>query len=97
IATRQVRFEFYGDNAPDGLKFARKFAEDLVMARAQARQDIEYHGRFRSALLPIIKEHEATCRAASSSFCGICSSPVATVLQTPMSFLDRAEDPFVGV
>ncbi|KAL8377052.1 hypothetical protein RB595_007946 [Gaeumannomyces hyphopodioides] len=97
MATRRVRFEFYCDGAPDSLKFTHEVPEDLVTTRAQAQQDVEYQGRFGSALVPIVKEHEATCRAASSPFCGICGSPVATVLQTPMSFLDKAEDPFVGV
>ncbi|KAL8367271.1 hypothetical protein RB599_010320 [Gaeumannomyces hyphopodioides] len=97
MATRRVRFEFYCDGAPDSLKFTHEVPEDLVTTRAQAQQDVEYQRRFGSALVPIMKEHEATCRAASSPFCGICGSPVATVLQTPMSFLNRAEDPFVGV
>ncbi|KAL8284678.1 hypothetical protein RB600_009212 [Gaeumannomyces tritici] len=97
MATCQVRFEFYCDNAPDGLKFTHEVPKDLMTARAQAQQDVEYQGRFRSALLDIMKEHEAACRAASSPFCGICGSPIATVLQTPMSWLHKASNPFVGV
>ena len=83
MATRRVQFEFYCDNP--------------LTTRAQAQQEIHYQNRFRNALLPIMKEHKNACIEASNASCGICGLPVATVIQTPMSWLYKEGDPFVGV
>ena len=97
MATRQVRFEFYCDNAPDGIKFVHDLPARLVPSRTEVRQDAECLDRFQAAMLPNMKQHEAACRAASSTSCGICGLPAVTVLQTLMSWVHKAGDPFVGV
>lgn len=53
--------------------------------------------QFVRAILPIINEHDAACRAASSSHCENCGSPSVKVLQTPMSWLHIRDRPFVNV
>jgi hypothetical protein len=50
-----------------------------------------------AAVRPILNEHEAARCAASKRFCENCGQPSAGVLQTPLSWLHHAEDPFVAV
>jgi hypothetical protein len=50
-----------------------------------------------SVLQPIMKEHEAICLATSNPRCGNCGSPTAQILQSPMSWLHKVDDPFVNV
>jgi hypothetical protein len=50
-----------------------------------------------NAIQSIMKEHKAAYLAALSRFCENCGSPTANVLQTPMSWLHKAEDPFVTI
>ncbi|KAH7119203.1 hypothetical protein EDB81DRAFT_806703 [Dactylonectria macrodidyma] len=97
MATCPVRFQFSCDNIPEGLNFTHEISKSLVRPLSHARQDDSYAYRFQRAVLPFLKEHEPVCRAASNPFCGICGSPIATVLQTPMSFLHKEGDPYVGV
>ncbi|KAM9876015.1 hypothetical protein VDGL01_09918 [Verticillium dahliae] len=96
MATRTVRFEFCCDGAVGSLNFSHEMAENLFRPPSQVRNDAEYAQRFQRAVLPIMKEHEAACRAACDPACGICESPSVGILQTPMSWLHK-EDPFVRV
>ncbi|KAH7110451.1 hypothetical protein EDB81DRAFT_927018 [Dactylonectria macrodidyma] len=98
MATCPVRFEFHCERAPAKLKYIHNIPRSLVTADAQAAQeDAGYINRFVDALRPIMKEHEAACRAASNTLCGNCGSPTVTVLQTPMSWVHIVEDPFVAI
>ncbi|KAF1811650.1 hypothetical protein P152DRAFT_47717 [Eremomyces bilateralis CBS 781.70] len=96
MATYPVRFEFHCDN--ETLEFIHNIPRHLITADAQAsREDAGYIDQFARSLRPIIKEHEPACRAASNPLCIICGSLMVTVLQTPMSWLHKVEDPFVVV
>ncbi|KAK3364012.1 hypothetical protein B0T25DRAFT_528970 [Lasiosphaeria hispida] len=81
--TRPIRFEFQREEGADGLKFIHNIPVGLVNPEALAAQMIR----------PILKEHEAACRAASKGICENCGQPSVGVLQTPMSWLHHAEDP----
>lgn len=97
MATRSARFHFVCDKAPQGLDFNHPVPESLVNPLSKVREESSFAERFRHAILPFIKEHEAACRAASNPFCVSCGSPITTVLQTPMSYLHKADDPHVAV
>ena len=99
MATRLVRFDFKCENAPDGtLTFTHNLPSSLVRPEAQALQgDPGYIQNFTKSLQPIMNQHEAACRAASSSQCHSCGSPTTKVLLTPMSWLHIVEDPFLHV
>lgn len=97
MTTCRVRFEFYCDHRLEGVQFIHDLPGDLVVSRAAAQQDPTYHERFREAMLPIVKKHETVCVAASSPACGVCALSAATVLLTPMSWLHKDGDPFIGV
>ena len=95
MATRPVRFVFYcGD---EELQYTHNLPSSLVSARGQTAQDAGYNNLFVRALEPIMKEHEASCLGMSNGLCGNCGSPRTSVLQTPMSWLHKADDPFVAV
>ena len=68
-----------------------------MAARVQMAQDAGYSNHFVKALQPIMKEHEVICLAISDAHCENCGSPRTTVLQTPMSWLHKVDDPFVVV
>ena len=96
MATCPVRFEFYCGE--EELKFIHNVPRSLVTVGAQAtRKEAGYGNLFINTLLPIIKEHEAACLTNSNAFCENCGSPRVTALQTPMSWLQNVEDPFVAV
>ncbi|KAH6984448.1 hypothetical protein BKA56DRAFT_654850 [Ilyonectria sp. MPI-CAGE-AT-0026] len=97
MATCPVRFQFSCDNVPEGLNFTHEIPKSLVRPLSHVQQDDSYNYRFQCAVLPFLKTHEPACRAASNPFCGICGSPIASVLQTPMSFLHNEGDPYIGV
>jgi hypothetical protein len=98
MATRPVRFEFHCELAREKLKYVHNIPARLVQPTAQAAQaDPEYVQAFVTALQPIMQEHEAACRAASSPKCQNCGSPTFKNLQTPMSMLQVVEDPFINV
>jgi len=92
MATCPVRIEFYCENALEDLKYIHNVPRSLTIPA-----DAGYTKRFTSVIGAIMKEHEDVCRAASSLFCGVCRSNSTGVLQTPMSWLQQVEDPFVGV
>ncbi|KAK3324913.1 hypothetical protein B0H66DRAFT_547017 [Apodospora peruviana] len=95
MATCPVRFEFHCDEAGEELKFLHNIPHSLVHEQNQAAQkEADYFSRVLAAIQPILKEHEADCRAASKPFCGNCGSPSAGILQTPISWLHNVKDPF---
>jgi hypothetical protein len=97
MTTRAVRFQFLCDKVAEGLNFSHPVPESLITPLSKARKESSFHDRFRRAILPFMKEHEAACRAASNPICGSCGSPITAVLQTPMSYLHKAGDPHVAV
>lgn len=97
MAIRPVRFEFYCEDDNGGLEYTHNLPSSLWATRAQlSEKDARYIEQFTNAVRPIMKEHEATCRAASNPFCKNCGSSAVRVMQTPMSFLHVVDDPFVG-
>jgi hypothetical protein len=98
METRPIRFEFHCEEGVDELKFIHNIPSSLVNPEAlTAQRDSEYGSLFLSAIQPILKEHEAACRAASKRFCENCGQFSVGVLQTPMSWLHNVDDPFVAV
>ena len=98
MATRPVRFGFSCENTTNKLTFIHNLPSHLIRIDAQAEQkNTPYVHRFQSAILPIMKAHEADCLRASDPQCGSCGSPTVKVLQTPMSWLHIVDDPFVAV
>lgn len=64
------------------LKFIHNLPRTLVTADAQvAQRDPAYVKSFASTLQPIMKEHEAACRARqmSNPLCGNCGSPAVNI------------------
>jgi hypothetical protein len=74
MATRTVRFQFVCDNVPEGLDFDHLMPESLIISLSKAREEFSFADRFHRAILPVMKEHEAACRAASNPFCRSCES-----------------------
>lgn len=52
---------------------------------------------FAQTVQPLVQQHEATCRAASSSWCENCERATVKTLITTMSWLHDILDPFVNV
>jgi hypothetical protein len=97
MATCPVRFDFYTE-LQGTLKHVHNIPRSLVTPNAQvAQSDPEYVKTFVASIQPIMKEHEAECRAASNTDCGSCGSPTVNVLLTPMSWLHIVDEPFVHV
>lgn len=67
------------------------------MSEAKTGQDSNYNKQFIESLKPILKQQESVCKSACDSVCGICGEPTKETLQTPMSWLHREENPFIGV
>jgi len=96
MASCSVRFEFYCGEAQE-LKYTHNLPRSLVSEAQAAGQNAGYNDLFVAAVLPFMKEHEAACRAASNLFCENCGLFTMNILQSPMSWLHMAEDPFVGI
>jgi hypothetical protein len=96
MATCPVRFTFYCGEKE--LNYIHNVPRNLVAVGAQAApKDAGYASLFVNTLKSIIKEHEAACLANSNVFCENCGSLRVTALQTPMSWLQIVEDPFVAI
>ena len=68
MATCPVRFEFNCENTSNKLIYIHNIPRSLVRLDAQvAQNEAGYVNRFQSAILPIMKEHEAACLALSRS------------------------------
>ena len=93
MATRPIRFQFLCDKVVEGLNFNHPVPESLVIPLSKIRQESSFADRFRHAVLPFMKEHEAACSPAFDPLCVSCGSPITTVLQTPMSYLHKVGDP----
>jgi MYND finger protein len=97
MATCPVRFDFMTDLRGQ-LKFIHNIPRSLVTPTAQASQsDPKYIEKFQIAIKPILLEHYPVCFAASDQKCRNCGSPTTIILQTPISYLHRLNDPFVNV
>src|SRR5438045_4158701 len=97
MATCPVRFEFQTE-LQGTLRYVHNVPRGLITPNAQgAQRDPEHIKNFVSTIQPIMKEHEVACLAASNPKCQCCGSPTFTVLQSPMSWLHKVDDPFVVV
>ncbi|KAH6962123.1 hypothetical protein BKA56DRAFT_598363 [Ilyonectria sp. MPI-CAGE-AT-0026] len=96
MASCSVCFEFYCSEAQE-LKYTHDLLHSLVSEAQATEQNAGYNNLFVAAVLPFIKEHEAACCAASNPFCENCGLFAMNILQSPISWLYRAEDLFVGI
>lgn len=101
MATCSVRFEFWFDRGSNKLEFIHDFPNSLITAcpgrSATAQSDGAYPDLFLHALRSITKTHEADCLAASNDYCGICGFPTEDILQIPLSWLHKPEDPYIAL
>jgi hypothetical protein len=95
MATCPVRFEFQCEK--EKFTATHNIPRSLVTADPSQSQNAQYVKTFMDTVQPILKEHEPAARAASSTKCGICGSPTAKILLTPMSWLHIVADPFINV
>ncbi|KAH8659426.1 hypothetical protein BGZ61DRAFT_433521 [Ilyonectria robusta] len=96
MACCSVRFEFYCGEVQE-LPYTHDLLRSLVSEAQAAGQNAGYNDLFVTAVQPFMKEHEAACRAALNPFCENCRSLAMNILQSLMSWLHVAEDPFVGI
>jgi hypothetical protein len=95
MAIRLVRFEFYCGE--EEFKYIYDILRSFVTAGVQAVQKARYKNVFVETIQLIIKKHETVCITKSKAFCENCGSAKTTVLQTPMFWLYKIDDPFVVV
>lgn len=98
MATRSVRFDFKCDGGSKKLQYTHKVPAALVRADAGALQtDPTYMQLFVQTIQPLVQQHEAACRGASSRQCENCGQPTVKTLMTPGSWLHNVADPFLNV
>ena len=95
METCPVRFDF-NTELKGKLKYVHNVPRSLVTPKV-AQPEPEYIKNFLDAMQPIMLEHDAECRAASSTKCTNCGSRSVKVLTTPMSWLHIVDEPFVNV
>lgn len=59
--------------------------------------DPQYFIAFMFVINSITSQHHRAALKASHSVRGICESPITKILKTPMSLLQEASDPSIGV
>jgi hypothetical protein len=93
-----VQVEFNCENTFNQLSYIHDLPRDLVPVDSMIiPKASEYAMLFERAVLPILKEHEVACQAASSPQCGVCSSAMEKILQTPISIIQDTGHPFLSV
>jgi len=97
MTTRPARIEFHCDN--ETLKFTHNIPAQLIQnASANPSQhDSQYMNTFVNTIKPIINQRYQAVYNASQALCCICEAPKTQVIVTPMSWLHRADDPFIYV
>jgi len=71
-----MSFQFKCEKGANELKFIHNIPIGLVNPEALAAQrDGKYGSLFLATIQPILKEHEAACRAASKGLCENCGQP----------------------
>lgn len=97
MAKTGVRFQFYCDIGEVQFTSVHEVPQQLVTSAGMAAQSAAYVDLFTQVVSLVLKDREQACRNASSAFCDNCGMPAAKILQSPMSWLQRVDDPFVGV
>lgn len=93
-----VRVEFSCENTSNAFSFIHNLPRSLVPVDSRViAGECEYAVLLERAVLPILNEHEAACRAASSPLCGVCGSTTTQILQTPISIIQDVDPPFLSV
>jgi hypothetical protein len=93
-----VRVEFNCENTFNLLSYVHDLPRSLVPVDSTVLpKDSEYAVLLERAVLPILKEHEVACQAASSPQCGVCGSATEQILQTPISIVQDIGHPFLSV
>jgi hypothetical protein len=95
---QRVRIQFFLGTADEELSFTHDIPSWLISEADTAHIDWSYTKQFLDSMTPILKQHESACKSAcGSAWHNLCGGPTKHVLQTPMSWLQRKTDPFVGV
>lgn len=98
MATRNVRFDFQCNGGDTKLEYTHSIPNELLRHDIWATQnDPAYTQLFARTIQPLVQQHEAACRAASSPQCENCERATVKTLMTPMSWLHDILDPFVNV
>ncbi|KAK4059583.1 hypothetical protein Purlil1_14338 [Purpureocillium lilacinum] len=97
MATVPVRFEFYCEGGTEQLTFVHDIPQELVRRSHLMRENGAYDDRFMAAVTPILKARAKACQDASSISCENCGSKATDILQHVLSWLNKVEDPFIGV
>lgn len=98
MATRNVRFDFQCDGGDTKLEYEHRIPSVLFRHDVEATQrDPSYIRLFTQTIQPLVQQHEAACRAASSPQCENCDRATVKTIMTPMSWLHDIIDPFVNV
>lgn len=98
MATRNVWFEFQCNGGDTELEYTHDIPGELLRQDVRVTQnDPAYMQLFAQTTHPIVLQHEAACRAASSPQCENCERATVKTLMTPMSWLHDILDPFVNV
>jgi hypothetical protein len=93
-----VRVEFNCENTFNQLSYIHDLPRNLVPVDSMViPRASDYAVLFGRAVLPILKEHEVACQAASSPQCGACGSAMVQILQTPISIIQDTRHPFLSV
>ncbi|KAK4071789.1 hypothetical protein Purlil1_13329 [Purpureocillium lilacinum] len=97
MATVPVRFEFYCDGGTEQLNFVHDIPQELLRRSHLTRENGAYDDRFMAAVTPILKVRAKDCQDASSISRENCGSRATDILQHVLSWLNKVEDPFIGV
>ncbi|PWI64605.1 hypothetical protein PCL_09499 [Purpureocillium lilacinum] len=97
MATVPVRFEFYCDGGTEQLNFVHDIPQELLRRSHLTRENGAYDDRFMAAVTPILKARAKDCQDASSISRENCGSRATDILQHVLSWLNKVEDPFIGV
>lgn len=93
-----VLVEFNCENTLHTLTFTHDLSRSLIPVDSRViMKDCEYTALLKCAILPILNEHEAACRAASSPLYEVCGLTTTQILQTLISIIQDVDPPFLSV
>ncbi|KAI5467967.1 hypothetical protein BGZ63DRAFT_399500 [Mariannaea sp. PMI_226] len=96
MATCPIPIRFHCEGVPEELAYTYQLPRRLIRSAAAIENDPSYKELFSDVIGPIIREHEAACRAASTGSCGRCGCSTSEILQLPINWLHRP-DPIVEI
>ena len=98
MATRNVRFDFQCNGGDTKLEHWHEIPSELLRHDVcDTQRDPSYMQLFTETIHPLVQQHEAACRAASSPQCENCERATVKTIMTPMSWLHDIVDTFVNV